>query len=166
MSDDMKYSDDYDIGWEKWVDAYDQTLEEDDILDSDDFDDEELDPEDLEALGLNEGFGQMQPMIRSIMTPFGILPLTEQSLASRHFKFWVGHTNFMLGDGNKTGTEEFEKLIGSVLGVETVDVLTSYRFRIAIGKMFKDRDVMDNIKKRLVAFVKGNENDEQESGSD
>ena len=70
MSDDMKYSDDYDIGWEKWVDAYDQTLEEDDVLDLDDLDDEELDPEDLEALGLNEGLGQMQPMIRSIMTPF------------------------------------------------------------------------------------------------
>ena len=163
MSDDMKYSKDYDIGWEKWIDAYDQSLE-DEMLDIDDLDDE-LDPEDLEDLGL-DGLGQMQPMIRSIMTPFGILPLTEQSLASRHFKFWVGHTNFMLGDGNKTGTEEFEKLIGSVLGVETVDVLTSYRFRIAIGKMFKDRDVMDNIKKRLVAFVKGNEDDEQESGSD
>jgi len=164
MSDDMKYSKDYDIGWEKWVDAYDQSLEEDEMLDIDDLDDE-LDPEDLEALGL-DGLGQMQPMIRSIMTPFGILPLTEQSLASRHFKFWVGHTNFMLGDGNKTGTEEFEKLIGSVLGVETVDVLTSYRFRIAIGKMFQDREVMDNVKKRLVAFVKGNDNDEQtESGS-
>ena len=108
----------------------------------------------------------MQPMIRSIMTPFGILPLTEQSLASRHFKFWVGHTNFMLGDGYKTGTEEFEALIGSVLGVEAVDILTSYRFRIAIGKMFKDRDVMDNVKKRLVAFIKGNGNDKQESGSD
>ncbi len=164
MSDDMKYSKDYDIGWEKWIDAYDQSLEEDEMLDIDDLDDE-LDPEDLEALGL-DGLGQMQPMIRSIMTPFGILPLTEQSLASRHFKFWVGHTNFMLGDGNKTGTEEFEKLIGSVLGVETVHLLTSYRFRIAIGKMFQDREVMDNVKKRLVAFVKGNDDDKQaESGS-
>ena len=162
MSDDMKYSKDYDIGWEKWIDAYDQSLE-DEMLDIDDLD-EELDPEDLEDLGL-DGLGQMQPMIRSIMTPFGILPLTEQSLASRHFKFWVGHTNFMLGDGNKTGTEEFEKIIGSVLGVETVDILTSYRFRIGIGKMFQDREVMDNVKKRLVAFIKGNENDEQaESG--
>ena len=28
MSDDMKYSDDYDIGWEKWIDAYDQTLQD------------------------------------------------------------------------------------------------------------------------------------------
>ena len=165
MSDDMKYSDDYDIGWEKWIDAYDKTLT-DIAEDMEDFDDDELDPEDLEALGLDEGLGQMQPMIRSIMTPFGILPLTEQSLASRHFKFWVGHTNFMLGDGYKTGTEEFEALIGSVLGVEAVDILTSYRFRIAIGKMFKDRDVMDNVKKRLVAFIKGNGNDKQESGSD
>ena len=72
MSDDMKYSDDYDIGWEKWIDAYDQTLQ--DMTEEDFDDDDELDPEDLEALGLDEGLGQMQPMIRSIMTPFGILP--------------------------------------------------------------------------------------------
>ena len=32
MSDDMKYSKDYDIGWEKWIDAYDQSLE-DEMLD-------------------------------------------------------------------------------------------------------------------------------------
>lgn len=164
MSDEMKYSRNYDIGWEKWIDAYDQSLE-DKMLDINDFDEDDFDEDDLDDIGL-DGLGQMQPMIRSIMTPFGILPLTEQSLASRHFKFWVGHTNFMLGDGNKTSTEEFEKLIGSVLGVETVDVLTSYRFRIGVGKMFQDREVMDNVKKRLVAFIKGNDNDEQESGSE
>ena len=51
MSDDMKYSDDYDIGWEKWIDAYDQTLQ--DMTEEDFDDDDELDPEDLEALGLS-----------------------------------------------------------------------------------------------------------------
>ena len=69
MSDDMKYSDDYDIGWEKWVDAYDQTLEEDDILDLDDLDDEELDPEDLEALGLEERRSCHQPIRTNRQTP-------------------------------------------------------------------------------------------------
>ena len=65
MSDDMKYSDDYDIGWEKWIDAYDQTLQ--DMTEEDFDDDDELDPEDLEALGLDEGLGQMQPMIIMIL---------------------------------------------------------------------------------------------------
>ena len=154
---------DHDIGWEKWIDAYDQELE-DNILDIPE--EEELDLEDLEDLGI-ESFGHMKPMIRSIMTPFGILPLTEQSLASRHFKFWVGHTNFMLGDGQHTSTEEFETIIGGVLGVETVDILTSYRFRVGIGKMFQDREVMDTIKKTLVAFLKSNGNDKQtKSGSE
>lgn len=158
MSNDIKYPKDYSVGWEPWIDAYDQELEEQII-------EEEFDEEDLADLGL-EHLGQMKPIIKSIMTPFGILPLTEQSLASRHFKFWVGHTNFMLGDGKNTSLEEFESLIGDVLGVETVDILTSYRFRVGIGKLFQDREVMDNVKNILVSFIKSRNNGKQtKSGS-
>jgi hypothetical protein len=152
MSEDMQYSKDFDVGWEKWIDAYDQELEDMREIDEDEFDEEEL-----AELGLDESFfsaKQATPIIKSIMTPFGILPLTEQSLASRHFKFWVGHTNFMLGDGCKTSPEDFEKIIGSVLGVESIDILTSYRFRVAVGKMFQDREVMANIRDRLIGFLK------------
>jgi hypothetical protein len=152
MSDDVQYSKDYDVGWEKWVDAYDQELE-----DMREVSEEEFDEEELEELGLDESFflgKQVTPIIKSIMTPFGILPLTEQSLASRHFKFWVGHTNFMLGDGIETTTEDFEKIIGSVLGIESVDIMTSYRFRISVGKMFQDREIMNNVKERLIGFIK------------
>jgi len=159
MSEDIQYSKDYDVGWEKWVDAYDQELE-----DLRELNEEEFDEEELEELGLDEGFlgKQLSPIIKSIMTPFGILPLTEQSLASRHFKFWVGHTNFMLGDGLKTSPEDFEKIIGSVLGVESIDILTSYRFRIAIGKMFQDREVMTNVKDRLIGFIKSKQNEQDQ----
>lgn len=165
MSEDIQYSKDYDVGWEKWIDAYDQELES--MKDIEDNDDDELTDEELSELGiegLDEGFflgKQLTPIIKSIMTPYGILPLTEQSLASRHFKFWVGHTNFMLGDGQKTSPEDFEKIIGSVLGVESIDILTSYRFRIAIGKMFKDREVMSNVKDRLIGFVKSKQNEQE-----
>lgn len=166
MSNDMKYPEDYDIGWEKWVDAYDQELEG--KTDMDEL--EELTPDELEELGIDpELFEQekMSPMIKSIMTPYGLMPLTEQSLASRHFKFWVGHTNFKLGDGVNTSVEDFSEILGDVSGVESIDIMTPYRFRISIGKMFKDREVMDNIKKSLVTFVKSIEDEQQaESGSD
>lgn len=156
MSDDFKYPNYYDIGWEKWIDAYDQEIENQDLDDFDDDldDDSELNNSSVEEL--NKIFGEITeytPMIKSIMTPYGILPLTEHSLASRHFKFWVGHCNFVLGDGKITSLKDFEKLIGGVVGVEAVDVLTPLRFRIAIGKMFKDRDVMDKIKNILVAYA-------------
>lgn len=164
MSEDIQYSKDYDVGWEKWVDAYDQELES--IQDIEEEDDDSFSEEELLEFGIEgmEGFSfgkQLTPIIKSIMTPFGILPLTEQSLASRHFKFWVGHTNFMLGDGQLTSPEDFEKIIGSVLGVESIDILTSYRFRIAIGKMFKDREVMSNVKDRLIGFVKSKEHEQE-----
>jgi hypothetical protein len=60
----------------------------------------------------------------------------------------------MLGDGIETTTEDFEKIIGSVLGIESVDIMTSYRFRISVGKMFQDREIMNNVKERLIGFIK------------
>ena len=41
------------------------------------------------------------------------------------------------------------KEIQSVDGVEALDIYTRYRFRIAIGKLFKDRDVMFQIQTKL-----------------
>ena len=85
--------------------------------------------------------------IRTIMTPFGIMPLTEHSLASTHFKFWVGHSNFKL-------TDKVYQVVGNTEGVETLDILTPYRFRIAIGKMFVDRDVMSTVRTNLLEYIK------------
>ena len=81
------------------------------------------------------------------MTPFGIMPLKEHSLASTHFKFWVGHANFKL-------TDNVYQVVGNTEGVETLDILTPYRFRIAIGKMFVDRDVMSTVRTNLLEYIK------------
>ena len=89
------------------------------------------------------------------MTPFGILPLTEQTKASSHFKFWVGHSNFKL-------TEDFYKVIGQQPGIEALDILTPYRFRIAVGKMFVDRDVMKDVRDTMVSHVRNDTNDDGE----
>ena len=82
--------------------------------------------------------------IKTIMTPFGMMPLTEQSLASNYFKFWTGHTNFKL-------LKSHINTISMVDGVETIDVLTPYRFRIAVAKLFIDRNVMASVRNALLS---------------
>lgn len=146
MSNSFEYPQDYEVYWEKWVDAYQTEIDEiDDVLEQ--FEDlqgleYDIDPETMEKL---EAMSNM-PSIKTIMTPFGMMPLTEQSLASNHFKFWVGHTNFKLLNAHR-------KIIGSVSGIETMDILTPYRFRIAVAKLFVDREVMSKVRKSLLETV-------------
>ena len=133
-----------DIYWEKWVDAYEEQLEALEI------EEEEVHEEEMFVEKLSP-----MPHIPTIITPFGIMPLTEQSLASQHFKFWVGHSNFKL-------TDNVYHIVGDTPGVETLDILTPYRFRIAVGKMFVDRDVMSTVRTNLLKCIK-DANHEQEN---
>ena len=134
----------YDVYWEKWIDAFEE--EDSDI----DIDEEMNNVEELftneESLLEQEHMIQSTSHIRSIITPFGILPLTEETKASNRFKLWVGHSNFKL-------TEDFYKVIGQQPGIETLDILTPYRFRIAVGKMFVDRDVMTTLRDTMVSHA-------------
>ena len=134
----------YDVYWEKWIDAFDAEEEQ-----------FEEDVAEIEQALTNEElvdhaqFIESVSHIRSIMTPFGVLPLTEQTMASKSFKIWVGHSNFKL-------TETFYKIIGEHPGIETLDILTPYRFRIAVGKMFIDRDVIASVRDKMVRYVATN----------
>ena len=146
MSNSFEYPKDYEVYWEKWVDVYQDEIDEIDQA-IEEFEDlanlgYEIDPETMDKL---EEISSA-PSIKTIMTPFGIMPLTEQSLASNHFKFWVGHTNFKILKGHC-------KTIGSVAGIETIDILTPYRFRIAVAKLFVDREVMSEVRKSLLSTV-------------
>lgn len=69
-------------------------------------------------------------------TPFGIMNNDHVN-----FKFWYCYTNFRLGDGVLTCTKEIEDIIADTDGIEYVEVLTPYRFKIAIGKLFEDSDI-------------------------
>tara|TARA_R100001163_G_scaffold55355_1_gene42814 strand:- start:2362 stop:2832 length:471 start_codon:yes stop_codon:yes gene_type:complete len=156
MSNSFDYPKDYDVYWEKWVDAYQNEIDGVDEINRaiesledmeefgelDDFEYEDIDPEIMKKLDEMSGLSSM----KTIMTPFGMMPLTEQCLASNHFKFWVGHTNFKL-------LKSYTKIIGSTEGVESIDILTPYRFRIAVGKLFSDRDVMSKVRKALLEIV-------------
>lgn len=146
MNESFDLPDGKDVYWEKWVDIYQEEIEGLKELEKElssesgeNFFYVENDEEEAEELESLETF----PAIRTIITPFGILPVTEESLASKYFKFWVGHTNFKL-------FKSYIEIIELTEGVETVDVLTPYRFRISIGKLFKDRNIMVEVRKRLL----------------
>ena len=138
----------YDVYWEKWVDAFEAEENEmaEEMYEGEDFDEYE------ESLMEQEIMKHSPSHIRTIITPFGVLPITEKTRASNYFKLWVGHSNFKL-------TEDFYKIIGESSGVEALDILTPYRFRIAIGKMFVDRDVMKTVRDCMVEHISGQSKD-------
>ena len=138
----------YDVYWEKWVDAFEAEENEmiEEMYEGEDFDEYE------ENLMEQEIMKHSPSHIRTIITPFGVLPITEKTRASNYFKLWVGHSNFKL-------TEDFYKIIGGSSGVEALDILTPYRFRIAIGKMFVDRDVMKTVRDCMVEHISGQSKD-------
>jgi hypothetical protein len=131
------------IGWEKWIDPFDNDEVEEAkrvITETyNKFAEETGADEDM----IESSIPQYYQNIKTILTPFGVLPLVNSTLASNHFKFWIGHSNFKLYD-------VYLPIIKKVDGIESVEILTPYRFRISIGKMFKDREVMDNINKSMI----------------
>ena len=141
----------YDVYWEKWVDAFEAEENEmaEEMYEGEDFDEYE------ESLMEQEIMKHSPSHIRTIITPFGVLPITEKTRASNYFKLWVGHSNFKL-------TEDFYKIIGGSSGVEALDILTPYRFRIAIGKMFVDRDVMKTVRDCMVEHISGQFKDDDQ----
>ena len=141
----------YDVYWEKWVDAFEVEENEmaEEMYEGEDFDEYE------ESLMEQEIMKHSPSHIRTIITPFGVLPITEKTRASNYFKLWVGHSNFKL-------TEDFYKIIGESSGIEALDILTPYRFRIAIGKMFVDRDVMKTVRDCMVEHISGQFKDDDQ----
>ena len=116
------------IVWEKWVDPYFQDAES------------EAQWSNYQEREDDEESEEMQPTEKMfvISSPMGIIQYNEYSAPSKIFNFWVGHANFDI-------TEKIAKIIEQSRGVEILDVFTRYRFRIAIGKGFQDRDVMNVI---------------------
>lgn len=129
MSKDNKYL----VAWQKWFDPFGEDEETHDYIDSHDNEyDESTD---------------FQPKaFKAISTPMGIIPYTENTASSKIFNFWVGHTNFNI-------TQSISTLIETTKGVETLDVFTRYRFRIAVGKIFDESEVKSNITQNIYAYL-------------
>lgn len=110
------------IVWEKWINPYGENTEDVDWPDYDDNNDHNLQPQKIHA----------------IITSMGIIPYNEHTDCAKIFNFWTGHTNFPV-------TQYFANLLENIDGIETLDIFTKYRFRVAFGKAFNDRDIINTI---------------------
>jgi hypothetical protein len=130
----MSQNNQYQIIWQKWMDPFGQ-----DDTDNIDFDpyvgDYDTDDDDEEIKKETKNHSKA---IRVIATPMGIIPMNDNTASNKIFNFWMGHTNFDI-------TKHIADTIEQAIGVETLDVFTRYRFRIAIGKAFDDSEIMRHI---------------------
>ena len=135
------------IIWQKWMDPFGED-DDNPILDTEPsfLDDENTISPDTEEK-LNKDLKSIKSnSIRVMATPMGIIPVTENTASSKIFNFWVGHTNFNI-------SRKIAQIIEDTSGVETLDVFTRYRFRIAIGKVFTDSNVMKNINDNVYEYL-------------
>lgn len=136
----------YTIIWEKWKDPLGYDDQEDTISPLLNQEDINLEENDLEP---QESVINKKIRCHMISTPFGIIPFNENTASSEIFNFWTGHSNFAI-------TLKIASIIENVDGVETLNVFTKYRFRIAVGKAFVDSEVMRNINNQIYEYMDEN----------
>lgn len=174
------------IGWEKWVDPFgsdvsqvewpgafgntttDKLIEranrkERQIMGIDDDDDEDWDDDELDY---KMGGAVAKPKfpddkenhnIPIIATKMGLVPILEHTQAGKIFNFWVAHTNFRM-------TKELLNIVNETDGIESLDLYTPYRWRIAIGKAFDSAAVKEDVTKNLNAVPLRSKINEQKNG--
>ena len=121
------------IVWEKWKDPYDEKDEWFPKNDNEKIKEEEFSEEE-------EITFEQIPQI--FMANMGMVPADRPPSIGKIFNFWTGHTSFSISAPIAAKIEDIE-------GVEILDIYTRYRFRVGIGKLFKDRDVMNNIQRAI-----------------
>lgn len=125
------------IIWEKWMDPLGSTVDLSNIDDND----TDNDTYDENTDHTNHGI-----KFNAIVTPLGLVPMNEHTDCTKIFNFWTGHCNFNI-------TKNISNIISEIDGVETLDVFTRYRFRVAFGKAFMDRDVINDINTTIYKYL-------------
>ena len=87
-----------------------------------------------------------QQMFQFLITDNGAVPINNNHSIDKIFNFWTGHTNFSI-------TPKIAKEIELVEGVEVLDVITRYRFRVGVGKLFKGNEVMSSVQRTIKNYV-------------
>lgn len=123
------------IIWEKWSNP---------LLKDTDIDE---DPIDTEYPDFNDDHNNTLKNTKVIITPLGIVPFDELNDCDSIYNFWTGHTNFNISN-------TVASIIEEVSGVETLDIFTRYRFRIGVGKAFKDGEVIADINNTVYSKLK------------
>lgn len=80
-----------------------------------------------------------------VVTPMGLMPVQPFQNLTTRYQFWLGHTNFDINREVATKIEQCE-------GVELLDILSRYCFRIASGLAFDNGSVRTNIQRLLNAM--------------
>jgi hypothetical protein len=141
------YQNDPIIIWQKWIDPF--IGNDDDVTDNDwlepNYSDIDSQLEDKEEEEKEHNSPNKKP-IKVIATPMGIIPMNEHTASGKIFNFWIGHTNFDI-------TQKVLSIIESTDGVESLDIFTRYRFRIAVGKAFDDSIIMREINNRVYEHI-------------
>lgn len=143
------------IIWQKWFDPF--GLDDNFEIDNEAFEEfgnfysENNDPEGIDnstqnLLEEHLENNKFKGKVKVIATPMGIIPLNDNTASNKIFNFWLGHTNFDI-------THNIGRVIEQTNGVETLDIFTRYRFRVAIGKAFDDSIVMRQINNRVYAEI-------------
>jgi hypothetical protein len=135
----------YTIVWEKWRDPFGYDEEDNDIIVKQPEDDEIYNPydENNDSTTINS----KEVKCKILITPMGAIPYNEFTASGKIFNFWNGHSNFTI-------TNDIVNIIENTDGVETLDIFTRYRFRIAIGKAFSDSEVMRKININIYEHIK------------
>ena len=142
----------YRIEWESWKDPYGENINDvewpgwNDDKDDDNVDEVHYNDEFniglLEAELAEDKKTMFDKPLKAVVSPMGLIPLTEYSTPSKVFNFWVGHTNFRL-------THAMKDLLDTTDGVETLEPFTDYRIKIGIAKLFRPGIVCAAITKSL-----------------
>ena len=125
------------VVWEKWMDPFDVDDEKEalNLADESKFDTPHITDFEYQELMSDPTSTLHKPQnnMRGIFTTIGFVPITEYGKPSSVFNFWTLHSNFII-------TPKVLKIIKKTPGIETLDVFTQYRARIAIGKAFKEQE--------------------------
>lgn len=136
------------IVWEKWRDPYsfdDSYLNTEDFLlkSTEDVREFEELQEELEGIAEEEGYSMSQEqMLKFVVTDNGMVPINSNFSIDKIFNFWTGHTNFSI-------TPSIALEIEKVSGVEVLDIITRYRFRVGVGKLFRGNEVMSSVQRTV-----------------
>jgi hypothetical protein len=84
---------------------------------------------------------QRRPLV-VVHHTLGLIPVSPNSFACEQYNFFMGNTNFEVD-------KKIQKIISEVPGVEIVDTITRYRFRVAVGKAFNTNEVLQSIDKAV-----------------
>ncbi len=118
----------YEIGWEKFK-FPDEPEDEEEDYEGTDFEEDD------------ENGQQFISMVPQQINPFFQL---------KKYNLWTGHTNFKI-------SKPLIYIIKEELGVETLDVISPYRFHMSIGQRFDEREVKINVTNKVVNFLKEHE---------